>query len=478
MNYLMIINTLATLLQFEGLFLIPPIITGIVYRDSETKVIIMVALASVLAGTLLKLIKVKNKKLHAKDGFVITALAWILLSAVGALPFVFTKAIPSFTDAFFETASGFTTTGASILTDIEGMCHSLLLWRSFTHWLGGMGVLVFIMAVVPSSADEMHIMKAESPGPAVDKLVPRVKQTAFIQYSLYLFLTVVEFIILAIGRMPIFDSICLTFGTAGTGGFGIRGDSVAGYSNFCQVVITVFMFLFGVNFKFYYLLLIKKFKEAFFSEEVRWYFIIYVSAVIMVLLGIINQVGNFLDSLRLSSFQVASVMTTTGYATIDFNNWATMPKTVMLIVMFIGACAGSTGGGMKVSRWIIYFKQVIRGIQQVIHPRSVKNIRLDGKVVDNEIIKTTNVYFMAYTLVFLASVIIVSIDGFDITSTFTSVVATINNIGPGLNMVGPAGNFEAFSKLSKWVLSFDMIAGRLEMFPMLILLAPSTWKRS
>lgn len=478
MNYLMILNTIGTLLQFEGLFLIPPIITGFVYRDKETLCFILVAIGSSLVGTLVKLIKIKNRKLHAKEGFVITAFAWIIMSIVGALTFVFTGAIPSFTDAYFEVASGFTTTGASILTNVEALSHSLLLWRSFTHWLGGMGVLVFIMAVVPSSADEMHIMKAESPGPSVDKLVPKVRRTAFIQYALYLGLTIMQFILLAIARMPIFDAICLTFGTAGTGGFGVKGDSIASYSNTCQVIITVFMFLFGVNFKFYYLFVIKKIKDALKSEEVRWYLIIYTTAVIFVVFGIIGEIGSFATSLRLASFQVASVMTTTGYATIDFNNWATFPKTVMVMVMFVGACAGSTGGGMKVSRWILYFKQVIRGMQQFIHPRSVKNIRLEGKIVDDETLKTTNLYFMAYAFVFIFSLILISLDGFDFTTSFTAITATINNIGPGLNVVGPAGNFAGFSNLSKWVMSFDMIAGRLEMFPMLILLAPSTWKKS
>ena len=478
MNYLMILNTIGTLLQFEGLFLIPPIITGFVYRDKETLCFILVAIGSSLIGTLIKLIKINNRKLHAKEGFVITAFAWIIMSIVGALPFVFTGAIPSFTDAYFEVASGFTTTGASILTDVEALSHSLLLWRSFTHWLGGMGVLVFIMAVVPSSADEMHIMKAESPGPSVDKLVPKVRQTALIQYALYFGLTIMQFILLAIARMPIFDAICLTFGTAGTGGFGVKADSIASYNNACQIIITVFMFLFGVNFKFYYLFVIKKIKDALKSEEVRWYLIIYSTAVCFVVFGIIGEIGNFATSLRLASFQVASVMTTTGYATIDFNNWATFPKTVMVMIMFVGACAGSTGGGMNVSRWILYFKQVIRGMQQFIHPRSVKNIRLEGKVVDDETLKTTNLYFMAYAFVFIFSLILISLDGFDFTTSFTAIVATINNIGPGLNVVGPAGNFAGFSDLSKWVMSFDMIAGRLEMFPMLILLAPSTWKKS
>ena len=478
MNYLLILHTIGTLLQFEGLFLIPPIITGFVYRDKETLCFILVAIGSSLIGTLIKLIKINNRKLHAKEGFVITAFAWIIMSIVGALPFVFTGAIPSFTDAYFEVASGFTTTGASILTDVEALSHSLLLWRSFTHWLGGMGVLVFIMAVVPSSADEMHIMKAESPGPSVDKLVPKVRQTALIQYALYFGLTIMQFILLAIARMPIFDAICLTFGTAGTGGFGVKADSIASYNNACQIIITVFMFLFGVNFKFYYLFVIKKIKDALKSEEVRWYLIIYSTAVCFVVFGIIGEIGNFATSLRLASFQVASVMTTTGYATIDFNNWATFPKTVMVMIMFVGACAGSTGGGMKVSRWILYFKQVIRGMQQFIHPRSVKNIRLEGKVVDDETLKTTNLYFMAYAFVFIFSLILISLDGFDFTTSFTAIVATINNIGPGLNVVGPAGNFAGFSDLSKWVMSFDMIAGRLEMFPMLILLAPSTWKKS
>lgn len=477
MNYKMVICILGRMFQFEAVFLMIPAIVGFGYREENAKFLLLVAVISALAGTIMNIRRPKNKKIHARDGFVITALGWILMSIMGALPFLISGEIPSFTDAVFETASGFTTTGASILTNIEAMSHGMLLWRSFTHWLGGMGVLVFILAVLPSSADEMHIMKAESPGPSVDKFVPKVRETALILYVIYFVMTVIEFLLLIISKMPAFDAVCISLGTAGTGGFAVKSSGCAEYSNVCQNIITVFMFLFGVNFKFYYLLLCKKVKDALRSEEVIGYFCIYAFAVTVVVFGIISDVGNFADSLRIGAFQVASVMTTTGFATADFNLWNTLPKGVMVMVMFCGACAGSTGGGMKVSRIIIYFKEAVHCIGRYIHPRLVRKIRFEGKSVDEEVLRTTNAFFLAYIFIFAVSLFLILFDNFDFETSFTSIVATINNIGPGLGVVGPYGGYAPFSNTSKWVFIFDMIAGRLELFPMLVLFYPATWKR-
>lgn len=484
MNHKVVISTIGKLIQLEGVFLLLPAVIGAFMSEREFFILAIIAIASIAFGFLLKLVKPKEgSRIRAKEGFVITALAWLVFSVVGALPFVFTGAIPSMTDAIFETASGFTTTGASILTDVEAMPKCLLFWRSFTHWIGGMGILVFMLAFVSSSADEMNIMRAESPGPTVEKMVPKVRETAFTLYAIYTVMTIILIAALVIAGMPVFDSVCHAFGTAGTGGFGVKGDSIAGYSPACQNIITIGMVMFGMNFNFYYLIIIKKFKDILHSEEVFAYLIIYASATFLVFLGNIRGiVGNpdfsgLGDALHHSAFQVASVMTTTGYATMDFNKWADMPKAIMVLVMFIGACAGSTGGGIKVSRILIYFKQVIRELQSYIHPTAVKSIRLGGKVVSKETLRTTNVFLMAYIFIFVASFVIVCFEGFDMVTSFTAVTATINNIGPGLNIVGPTGNYSTFNMLSKWVLIFDMIAGRLEVFPVLITLSLSTWRK-
>ena len=345
------------------------------------------------------------------------------------------------------------------------------------HWIGGMGVLVFILIFMKSTADEMNIMKAESPGPSVDKLVPKVKTTAFILYAIYTALTVLTIIALIIAGMPVFDSFCIGFGNAGTGGFGVRADSCASYSPMCQRIIIVSILLFGANFKFYFLIIIKKFRDLLKCEEVFWYLIIYVAAVALVLIGILKDYSEFEPALRTAAFQVASVMTTTGYATTDFNLWTNMPRAVMVLVMFTGACAGSTGGGMKVSRILLYFKQIKREISKNIHPRSVTKIRLDGEVVDDDILRATNVYLMAFFFVYIFSFLLMCTNGFDLETSFTAVVATLSNIGPGLGLIGPCGGFSGFNTVSKWTAIFDMIAGRLELFPVLIMLAPSTWRK-
>ena len=473
----MILYINGCIMQIVGLLMLIPTVVGVYYWDDGLLPLLGVATGAILVGTLIRLSRPENTRIRAREGFVITAMVWVILSLVGALPFIISGEIPKFTDAVFETASGFTTTGASILTDVEAMSKSLLLWRSFTHWIGGMGVLVFLIVFLPSSADEMNLMKAESPGPSVDKLVPKARRTAFLLYAIYTTMTLVQMIILYILGMPKFDAICISFGTAGTGGFGVRGDSCAGYSPACQIVITVFMVLFGVNFKVYFLMIMKKWKDILKCEEVFWYLVIYGACVAMVCFGIMSDIGSLAVSLRTSTFQVASVMTTTGFATTDFNLWKSMPKAVMVSVMFCGACAGSTGGGMKVSRFVIWAKQVRREISKFVHPRSVKRVRLDGKSVEEDVIRSTNVYMMAYLFVFMGSFLLISMDGMDMTSSFTSVTATINNIGPGLGVVGPAGNFAGFSGLSKWVFVFDMIAGRLELFPMLVLISPGTWRK-
>ncbi len=477
MNYGKIVHILGILLQVEGLLMALPLLVALIYHEKCWLYLGIVLAGALILGTLLRLKKTKKEKIHAKEGFVITALSWLVLSLVGAMPFWISGEIPDFIDAVFETASGFTTTGASILTNVEGMSHGLLFWRSLTHWIGGMGVLVFILAVFSSNADDMYLMKAESPGPSVEKMLPKVRQTAFVLYSIYLGLTVLNICLLLIFGMPAFDSFCISFGAAGTGGFGVRNDSLAGYSTSCQIIVTIFMFLFGANFKIYYLIIFRKFRDVLKCEEVLWYMILYGACVVLVVIGIIHDVGSFGTALKEAAFQVSSIMTTTGYATTDFNLWGTMPKMVLVLIMFVGACAGSTGGGMKVSRWVLWFKQIKCGLSRFLHPRSVKKIRLDGKTVDQETLSTANIYLMAYLMVFTVSVLLVSFDGFSFESTVTAVAATQNNIGPGLGTVGPTGSYFAFSGFSKIVMIFDMIAGRLELFPMLILFAPSTWRR-
>ncbi|MBP3808042.1 MAG: TrkH family potassium uptake protein [Eubacterium sp.] len=487
MNHRIVLNNIGKLIRLEGMLLILPTLIGVFLQEKEFLALAVTAGSSIIVGTLLSSIKTKNTRIRAKEGFVITALVWLIFSIIGAIPFYATGNIKSFTDAIFETASGFTTTGASILRDVEALPKCLLFWRSFTHWIGGMGILVFMMAFASSSADEMNIMRAESPGPSVEKMVPKVKETAIILYGIYTVMTIILIIALIIAGMPVFDSVCHALGTAGTGGFGIKGDSIASYNKVCQGIITVGMMMFGVNFNLYYLIIMKKFKDILHSEEVFTYIIIYFVASILVSIGTVNgfmHSGTYYagfhtvgEAVHHSFFQVASVMTTTGFATMDFNLWATMPKAIMVLVMFIGACAGSTGGGIKVSRIIIYFKEVVRELQSYIHPSSVKSIRLDGKVVSKDTIRTTNVFLMAYIFIFVGSLVIVCFDGFDLVTSFTAVTATINNIGPGLGIVGPTGNFADFSILAKWVFIFDMIAGRLEIFPVLIMLSIKTWRR-
>ena len=421
--------------------------------------------------------KPKQTSLYARDGFAVVALAWVLMSAFGALPFLISGYIPSFVDAFFETVSGFTTTGASILTDVEGMSRGLLFWRSFTHWVGGMGVLVFLLAIVPlAGGRSVHIMRAESPGPVVGKLVPKVRDTAMILYGIYITMTVVLIALLLLGGMPLYDSAVHAFGTAGTGGFGIWGDSIAHYdSAYIDVVLSIGMVLFGVNFNIYYLLLMGKVKSILRSEELRWYLGIIAGATLLIAWNTLSRWGGILQSLRYAFFQVASVITTTGFATADFNLWPELSRMLLLVLMLVGACAGSTGGGMKVSRLIIMLKSAKREISRMLHPRSVYTLQFEGKPLEDQTIHNVFTYFFILVFLVIASVLLVSLDNMDFDSTFSAVLACINNIGPGLGIVGPMGSYAALSPLSKLVLILDMLLGRLEIFPMLMLFAPSVW---
>ena len=479
MNYKMIKYTLGWLLIFEAAFFIVPIITGLVYREGATLAFLWSLLCTGGIGGLLIINKPRNSKLYSRDGFVIVALSWIALSIFGALPFMFSGVTDSFVDALFEIASGFTTTGSSIFATVADLPKSILIWRSFSNWIGGMGVLVFVMAFLPlGGAHNMNIMKAESPGPSVSKLVPRVKTTALILYVIYFIMTLIMFIILICGKTNPFDALCISFSTAGTGGFGTRNDSFASYSSFVQIVTTVFMLLFSINFSSYYLALRGKLKESF-NSEVRVFIGIVVAAIgIMTLDNLISGVfDSFGESLKHSSFTVSTIISTTGFASADFATWNNLSQTVIVLLMFIGACAGSTGGGIKVSRILILVKGFFRELSMILHPRQVKKISVDSRKVEHEVVRSVNAYIVCYFLIFAASVVILSFEETDLITNFTAVAATINNIGPGLAEVGPASNFGHFSILSKLVLTFDMLAGRLELFPMLILFSPQTWKK-
>lgn len=477
MNSFIIRYILGTVLKIEAVLMFLPCIVSVVYAEEEGFYYLMVSIAMLILGTLMTRKKPKNSVFYLKEGCITTALSWILLSIFGCIPFVLTKEIPSFTDALFETISGFTTTGASILSDVESLSHCSLLWRSFTHWIGGMGVLVFLLAVVPlSGGSNINLMRAESPGPSVGKLVPKLRYTARILYLIYLGMTILEFLLLVAGHMPIFDAIATSFGTAGTGGFGIKGDSMGSYSPYIQWVTTIFMVLFGVNFNAYYLLLFGKIRKALSMEEVRAYFLIIAVAVLIIYGEILDTASGVFDALTQASFQVASIITTTGFSTADFNLWSQTSKMILVTLMFIGACAGSTGGGIKVSRFIVAAKTVVKELNSYIHPKSVKKINMDGKPVEHDVVRAINVYLITFLLLFSVSVFAISFEGKDLITNFTAVVATINNIGPGLEMVGPTQNFGHFSDFSKYVLMCDMLAGRLELFPLLILFYPAVWK--
>ena len=477
MNYRMIRNILGWLLLFEAGFMVVPLITGICYREPALWSFLITIVFCASIGGLCILKKPQDSVLYAREGFIIVSLSWIALSLFGALPFVISGAIPNYLDAVFETVSGFTTTGASILSEVESLPKCMLMWRSFTHWVGGMGVLVFIMAFVPlSGGQNMHIMKAESPGPSVSKLVPRVKTTALILYSIYLAMTFIQFVLLLCGGMNVFESLCTAFGTAGTGGFGFRNDSFASFSPYIQWVVTIFMLLFSVNFSCYYLFLIGRFKDAF-NAELRRFIVVVGTVILIVTLNVRGFFDTLGDTVRHVAFTVASLISTSGFSTENFDAWPELSRTLLVLIMFIGACAGSTGGGLKISRLMILFRGAFNEIGSMIFPRRVKRVTVDGHPVDREVVRATNVYMMWYLLLFVASIILISFDDHDLITNFTAVTATINNIGPGLGDVGPTGNFAFFSAPSKLVLIFDMLAGRLELFPMLVLFTPATWKK-
>lgn len=461
MNYGSIRYIIGWILKVEAALMTLPMIVSVVYREKTGVYFVMAALLCLGAGVLLSMKKPEKTTYYAKEGYISVALGWIVMSIMGCLPFVFSGEIPFFFDALFEIISGFTTTGASILTDVEALSKCMLFWRSFSHWGGGMGVLVFILAILPLAGGEhnLQLMKAESPGPSVSKLVPRLRETAMMLYKIYLGMTVLMIVILAVNGMPLFDTLCLTFGTAGTGGFGVLNSSAAGYTTFQQAVITVFMMLFGVNFSFYFLLLYKKAKDAFSMEEVRWYFVIYFGAVLLITVNLAGQAGSVFEHFHHAAFQAASIMTTTGFSTVDFNLWPQLSKAVLLLLMFIGACAGSTGGGMKVSRIVVYMKSIKREMAALIHPRSVKVMKLEEKAVDSAMLRSIFSFLSAYLVIFVVSLLIVTLDGFDLETNFSAVAATFNNIGPGLGGVGPTSNFAGYSVLSKLVLSLDMLIG-------------------
>ena len=479
MNYSIIFNILGWILSLQGIFMLPPCLVGIIYKEYyDALVYFIIGLCCSLIGMVLRKIKTKSNTFYAKEGFVTVAVSWIILSITGAIPFVLNGDIPSYVDALFEIISGYTTTGSSILTNVEGLSHANLFFRSFSHWIGGMGVLVFMLAILPmTGGSTLNLLKAESTGPSVGKLVPKMRQTAVVLYAIYFIMTLITVVFLLAGKMPLFEALCHAFGTAGTGGFGIKNDSVASYSPYLQTVLTVFMFLFGVNFTFFYYIIIKRIRDALKMEEVRWYFSIYAIAVILLMINLLSNGYSFGESLLHVTFQVSSIMTSTGYATTDFNLWPEFSRGLMVCLMFIGACAGSTGGGIKVSRIMIYIKQVGKELIQQVHPRRVHVLKMDGKEIPHATAHSCNVLLMTYVVVFIASYLLISLDGFDTTTNFTAIAATLNNIGPGLNMVGATGNFSEFSNFSKFVLMFDMLAGRLEIIPMILLFYPSTWKK-
>jgi len=476
----MIGKSIGNLLLVEAACMLPSLLISLIYPESDATAFAAAIALTTAAGFLLSRLKSNTGGLYARDGFAIVALGWILLSAFGALPFLLSGAIPRVEDALFESISGFTTTGASILREVESLPRGILFWRSFTHWMGGMGVLVMMIAIMPSvKANTIHILKAESPGPTPGKLVPKVSQTAKILYLIYILLTATQVVFLVAGGMPLYDSLVHSFSTAGTGGFSSRNLSVAAYgSDYIEIVITVFMFLFGVNFTLYYTAFKGGLKNALHDEELRVYFFTVVGATALIAINVYSQVYRTVgESVQHAAFQVSSLITTTGFATADFNLWPVLSQLILLLIMFIGASAGSTGGGIKVVRVVVLFKVIKRELTRVIHPRAVRTIKLNGRLVDEEVVSGVMAFFYFYILIFVAAVLTVALEGKDIVTTVTSVIATLNNVGPGLGRVGPMGNFADLSVLSKAVLSLCMLIGRLEIYPIMLLMFPSFWKR-
>ncbi len=477
MNYRMIRYILGWILIFSAMFMAVPMITALFFAEKQGLAFLLAAGISAGIGGLCVLKKPAKRELHARDGFVIVSLSWIVLSLSGCIPLMLSGAIPHFVDALFETVSGYTTTGATILSEVESLPKCVLMWRSFLHWVGGMGVLVFIMAFMQlSGGQNMHLMKAESPGPSVSKLVPRVRTTALILYSIYFVLTLAEFVTLLFADMNVFDALNTSFATAGTGGFGIYNNSMGDFSPAIQIIVTVFMMLFAINFSSYYLILKGNIKDAF-NAEVRWFLGIATAATLIFSFNISDLYGSFGEAVRHSAFTVASIMSTTGFATTDFNLWPEVSRSLLVILIFCGGCAGSTCGGIKISRIIILFKGIGKELQNLVHPKQVKKIVVDKRPVEHEVVRSVNVYMVCLVMLFIFSLLVISFDDHDFTTNFTAVATCLNNVGPGLNMVGPMGNFAEFSPISKAILIFDMLAGRLELFPVLLLFSPVTWRK-
>ena len=483
MNVKNISRTVGLILLITGIFQLFPLLIAVIDHEPRNILAYIESLCLILlvGSALLLFSRGGNRMFSAQEGFAATGLSWIFMSAFGALPFFLSGQIPSYVDAFFEMVSGFTTTGASILTDVEALSRCNLFWRSFSHWLGGMGVLVFLLAVVPGARKNggtgIYLMRAESPGPSVDKLTPHLRQTAMILYGIYILLTALCIACLLLGGMPVFDSFCIAFGTAGTGGFAIKNSSMGGYSYFLQTVVTVFMFLFGVNFSLYYMLLLRKFKAVFKNEELRLYFGIAAGSIVLITINISRMYNTVYESVHHAAFQVVSIMTTTGYGTVDFEQWPAFSKAILLSLMFIGASAGSTGGGLKVSRVLLLMKSIRRTIRKALHPRRVQPVYMDGRAVSEEVCDNVNAYLAIYCVILVLSFAIISVDGFSIGTNFSAVASCFNNIGPGFELVGATQNFSIYSNLSKIILSLDMLLGRLEIFPLLLLLSPDTWSR-
>ncbi len=480
MNHKMILRLICYILRIEAVCLLPAAAISLFLREWSAVLGICVTIGlAALLSLVTFLLPPKTREIGAQEGFLSVALCWLAVSLVGALPFFFSGAIPNFIDCIFETVSGFTTTGASILTDVEAMPKGLLYWRSFTHWLGGMGVLVFLLAVVPMGKGKnslLHVMRAESPGPQVDKLVPRLQNSAKILYTIYIVLTAIEILFLLAGGMPLFDSLCTAFGTAGTGGFGVKNDSMASYSPYLQTVCTVFMALFGVNFSTFYLLLLRQFKSVLHNQELLLYLGVMIVSILLITWNILPLYSGVGEALHHAAFQVSSIMTTTGFSTVDFNLWPTFSKMLLMSLMIIGACAGSTGGGIKAVRVLLMFKAGRRSIRRMLRPRSVSVIHMDGQRVSEDVIQNTYSYITVYVLTAVLSMLLISIDECSVETNVSATLACLNNIGPGLDLVGPMSNYSHFSDFSKLVLSFNMLAGRLELFPMLVLFFPAAWK--
>lgn len=483
MNVKSISRTVGLILLITGIFQLFPLLIAVIDHEPRNILAYIESLCLILlvGSALLLFSRGGNRMFSAQEGFAATGLSWIFMSAFGALPFFLSGQIPSYVDAFFEMVSGFTTTGASILTDVEALSRCNLFWRSFSHWLGGMGVLVFLLAVVPGARKNggtgIYLMRAESPGPSVDKLTPHLRQTAMILYGIYILLTALCIVCLLLGGMPVFDSFCIAFGTAGTGGFAIKNSSMGGYSYFLQTVVTVFMFLFGVNFSLYYMLLLRKFKAVFKNEELRLYFGIAAGSIVLIAINISRMYNTVYEAVHHAAFQVVSIMTTTGYGTVDFEQWPAFSKAILLSLMFIGASAGSTGGGLKVSRVLLLMKSIRRTIRKALHPRRVQPVYMDGRAVSEEVCDNVNAYLAIYCVILVLSFAIISVDGFSIGTNFSAVASCFNNIGPGFELVGATQNFSIYGDLSKIILSLDMLLGRLEIFPLLLLLSPDTWSR-